>query len=189
MGVGNEAREEEKSNVTSSFPEITSKVSLVWDYDFGGALFRRAGMGTMQEMKKMSEIFTEPSVPIYFLKSAHMPDLRPVDATSPNTTRLRSTLPRIFTCRLHFLSQSLPFPFLLRTSTPNPMNLLSLHKARQEPETCACGGDTSTVLALTTVVSLPSIPNSPQDAPPSELIWETLKGLAAMVISQAYMYS
>lgn len=75
------------------------------------------------------------------------------------------------------------------------MNLLPLtpitHKARQEPETCVCGGPTSTVSAPTTVVLLPFTPNKVQLAPPAELMWETLSGLAAMVVRvrQLHTYS
>ena len=64
---------------------------------------------------------------------------------------------------------------------PDPMSVHCYHKARQEPETCVCGGPTSTVFAPTTVVSLPSIPNNVQLAPPAELIWEMLNTLAAIV--------
>ena len=61
-----------------------------------------------------------------------------------------------------------------------PINLPAHHKAKQEPETCGCGGPTSTVFAPTTVVTLPSEPYNVQVAPPARLMWETLKGLAAM---------
>ena len=74
-----------------------------------------------------------------------------------------------------------PYPHLTQISFPTPMSVHSYHKARQEPETCVCGGPTSTVFAPTTVVSLPSIPNNVQLAPPAELIWEMLNTLAAIV--------
>lgn len=64
---------------------------------------------------------------------------------------------------------------------PHPVSVHSHHKARQEPETCVCGGPTSTVFAPTTVVLLPLIPNNVQLAPPAELIWEMLNTLAAIV--------
>lgn len=58
-------------------------------------------------------------------------------------------------------------------------NLLPAQIAKQVPEVCVCGGPTSTVWAPTTVVVLPSTPNKVQVAPPSERMWETLRGSSA----------
>ena len=71
--------------------------------------------------------------------------------------------------------------FLLPSSfEPLPHRSASNQRARQEPETCVCGGPTSTVSAPTTVVTLPSMPIIVQVAPPCDSMWETLNGLPAM---------
>ena len=63
------------------------------------------------------------------------------------------------------------------------------HSVSQYPDTWACGGATTTVVAPRRFVSLPSIPKNVHNPPPGELMVVTLRGLAIIQVSDVLGYS